>query len=155
MPETRTIQKEDLLNLYFLNGAALSPAGSQVIYTVSKIDAENDKEFSAIHLLELPSGDSRQMTNGKAVDKQACWSPDGRTIAFTSDRSGKAQLYLLPADGGEARQITTWPKPIGYKALEFLRIIRVSSSNHARDRRQSCLFTRWEQDRLQREAGRR
>ena len=113
MPETLTIQKEDLLNLYFLNGAALSPDGSQVIYTVSKIDADNDKEFSAIHLLELPSGDSRQMTNGKAVDKQACWSPDGKTIAFTSDRSGKAQLYLLPADGGEARQMTTFTRGIG------------------------------------------
>ena len=103
---TRTIQQDDLLNLYFLNGAALSPDASKVIYTVNKINAEDDKEYSTLYMLDLASGETRQMTSGRSVDAGARWSPDGKTIAFVSDRAGKPQLHMLPADGGEARQLT-------------------------------------------------
>ncbi len=108
----RTIQPDDLLNLRFLNGAALSPDASKIIFTVKKIAAENDKEYSAIYLLDLDSGDGRQMTSGRSVDVGACWSPDGKTIVFVSNRDGKPQLYLLPADGGEARQLTHFKRGI-------------------------------------------
>ena len=113
MPNTRPIQKEDLLNLHFLNGAALSPDGAKVIYTVNKMDADEDKEFCTIYMLDLASGETRQMTNGRAKDSNACWSPDGKLIAFLSDRDGKTQLFLLPVDGGEARQLTTFERGIG------------------------------------------
>ena len=113
MPETRTIQKEDLFELHFLNGGALAPDASRAIYTVNKIDAAADKQYTTIHLLDLASSETRQMTNGAAVDTGARWSPDGRSIAFSSDRSGVAQLYLLPVDGGEARQLTDFKRGIG------------------------------------------
>ena len=109
---TRTIQQDDLLNLRFLNGAALSPDASKIIYTVNKIDAEDDKEYSTLYLLDLALGDGRQMTSGRSVNAGACWSPDGNTIAFVSDRDGMSQLYLLPADGGEARQLTRFKRGI-------------------------------------------
>jgi len=35
--------------------------------------------------------------------------PDGKQVAFVSDRSGSAQVWLLPLDGGEARQLTKLP----------------------------------------------
>ena len=110
---TRTIQPDDLLNLRFLNGAAMSPDSSKIIYTVNKISAEDDKEYSTLFLHDLAAGETRQMTNGRSVDSGARWSPDGKTIAFTSDRAGKSQLYLLPADGGEARQLTGFKRGIG------------------------------------------
>ncbi len=113
MTEKRNMHKEDLFHLNFLNGAALSPDRSQVVYAVNKINAEEDKEFSAIHLLDISSGQRRQMTNGKAIDAQPRWSPDGKTIAFISDRDGKSQLYAMPVDGGEARQLTTFKRGIG------------------------------------------
>ncbi|MCK9927602.1 hypothetical protein MXD62_10535, partial [Frankia sp. Mgl5] len=34
------------------------------------------------------------------------WSPDGKTICFLSNRSGQSQIWLISADGGEARQLT-------------------------------------------------
>lgn len=43
--------------------------------------------------------------------KQPVWSPDGKTIAFVSDRSGEENLWIAPANGeGAATQITTVPK---------------------------------------------
>ncbi len=113
MPKRRSIQKEDLFNLHFLNGGALSPDGSKALYTVNKIDADEDKEFSTIYLRDLGTGETRQMTNGKARDSLACWSPDGKSIAFLSDREDQTQLYLLPTDGGEARQLTAFKRGIG------------------------------------------
>lgn len=113
MPETRTMQPDDLFALRFLNGGALSPDGAQVVYYASKIDAKADKEFSTLYLLDIGTGESRQLTTGLAVDKSARWSPDGRSIAFVSDRDGLPQLYLLPVDGGEARQLTHFRRGIG------------------------------------------
>ncbi len=113
MIDKRTLQKEDLCQLRFLNGGALSPDGERVVYAVNKINAEDDKEYSTIYLHDIASGKTRQMTNGAAVDGLPSWSPDGRSIAFSSDRGGKAQLYLLPVDGGEARQLTNFQRGIG------------------------------------------
>ena len=113
MADTRTMQKEDLFELRFLNGGALSPEGERVAYSVNKIDAEADREFSAIYLHNIATGDTRQLTRGEAKNWSPRWSPDGKSLAFISDRGGKAQLYLLPADGGEARALTQFKRGIG------------------------------------------
>ena len=103
---THTMQADDLFELEFLNGGKLSPDGSQVIYMVNHVDTEDDKELSTLYLLNLASDETRQITNGKAKDGNPQWSPDGKSIAFSSDRNDKPQLFLLPVDGGEAQQIT-------------------------------------------------
>ncbi|MCY3867214.1 MAG: S9 family peptidase [Chloroflexi bacterium] len=113
MSQKRTMQKEDLFELRFLNGGALSPAGGRVAYSVNKIDAKADKEFSTMFLLDIAAGETRQMTHGKAMDRGPQWSPDGESLAFISDRGGKAQLYILPVDGGEARELTQFQRGIG------------------------------------------
>lgn len=113
MSEIRTLQREDLFELRFLNGGQLSPDQTRVVYYVAKIEAADDKEYSTIFTLDRASSNSRQLTNGRAKDTIPVWSPDGNSIAFVSDRSGKAQLYLLPVDGGEARQLTQHERGIG------------------------------------------
>lgn len=49
----------------------------------------------------------RQFTHGKHSESNPRWSPDGATVAFLSNRSGKQELWTIPADGGEARQVTS------------------------------------------------
>ena len=113
MPTARTLQKDDLFQLQFLNGGRLSPDASQVIYCLKQIDAAKERELSAIHLLDLPSGAVRSMTSGTARDSSPQFAPDGSAIAFVSDRSGEPQLYRLPIDGGEAQQLTEFKYGVG------------------------------------------
>jgi len=51
-------------------------------------------------------GRPRQLTHGLVLDTSPVWSPDGRQIAFVSDRGGVANLWVLPLGGGEPVQVT-------------------------------------------------
>ena len=52
---------------------------------------------------------SVQLTSGPHHDDEPAWSPDGKWIAFQSDRSGSLDIWLVPADGGEPRNLTNSP----------------------------------------------
>ncbi len=55
----------------------------------------------------VEEGDLRQITDSPARDRSVSYSPDGKTIAYISDKSGREEIYLASADGaGEAKQIT-------------------------------------------------
>jgi dipeptidyl aminopeptidase/acylaminoacyl peptidase len=59
-----------------------------------------------VYIAPLAGGSpARRFTQGKK-DHSARWSPDGRYLAFVSDRGEKNQLFVAPSDGGEARQLT-------------------------------------------------
>ena len=47
------------------------------------------------------------MTSSPKHDRHPRWSPDGKWIAFESNRGGKFQIYLIRADGGEAKELTS------------------------------------------------
>ncbi len=59
-----------------------------------------------IYVIDVASGARRQLTQHFAIDTEPAWSPDGKQIAFTSDRGGQPQIYVVNAGGGEARRIT-------------------------------------------------
>jgi len=47
-----------------------------------------------------------RITEGAQIDTSPCYSPDGNQIVFNSDRGGSAQLYVMPARGGDAERIS-------------------------------------------------
>ena len=53
------------------------------------------------------SGAPRRLTSSSKRDAHPRWSPDGKWLAFESTRDGESQLYVIAADGGEARQVTS------------------------------------------------
>src|SRR3954470_12045607 len=108
----RTVAPEDLFRLAILQSARLSPDGRSVVFAVATVDAE-ETEHVALWLLALETGDTRQITTGSGRDTSPEWSPDGRRIAFSSTRDGKAQLYVIAVDGGEARAVTALEQGIG------------------------------------------
>ncbi|HEX6383498.1 MAG TPA: S9 family peptidase, partial [Anaerolineae bacterium] len=104
----RVMEKDDLTRLKWLQGGKLSPDGTKAVYAVAYIGKTKDeeKEFVSLHMVDANAGESRKLTDGKKCDTSPVWSPDGKTIAFVSDRYEKGQIFLLPVDGGEAQQLT-------------------------------------------------
>ena len=95
----------DLINLQRVTEPAISPNGKWVAYTVAVPDMETNRNASNIWLVATSGGEAIQLTqSGK--DSSPGWSPDGKTIAFISSRSGDSQVYLLPMEGGEAHPLT-------------------------------------------------
>jgi dipeptidyl aminopeptidase/acylaminoacyl peptidase len=81
-----------------------SPDGTRIAFVVRQMDEEKNDYVSNIYLVNR-QGESRQFTSG---DKDASprWSPDGKWIAFVSGRKEKAQIHLIPSDGGESIALT-------------------------------------------------
>ena len=71
------------------------------MFVVTTVDRELNGYRSALWMLDTAGGDARQFTGGRKQDSSPRWSPDGRHIAFLSDRSGTRQLWVMPSDGGE------------------------------------------------------
>ncbi len=107
MSERRPVAPEDLFQLQFVDAVALSPDGSRVLYQVRSIDPEKDGYESHLWLVPMQGGDPRRLTFGEQKDGSAAWHPDGKSIAFVSDRRDKkAQIYRLSLEGGEAERLT-------------------------------------------------
>ncbi len=88
---------------------ALSPDGKRLAYTLSWVDQEQLDSRSRIMMLELDSGRAQQFTQG-TKDSAARFSPDGRTLAvLRADGQEHRQVWLMPADGGEAQPLTHAP----------------------------------------------
>ena len=92
---------------------ACAPGSTRVAATVRSVDRENDKYLSCIWSWDLDGGKATQLTRGPGLDRAPSWSPDGRELAFISDRNeGTPQVFVLPQQGGEARQVTRLPKGV-------------------------------------------
>jgi dipeptidyl aminopeptidase/acylaminoacyl peptidase len=109
----RPVEQQDLFRFQFVHGGSLSPDGQFAAYVVSRVDADEEKEYYAIWLVNLETCEARQLTSGTAVDANPQWSPDGKRIAFQSTRGEKQQIYIIPIDGGEAQQLTHFKQGIG------------------------------------------
>ncbi len=106
---------EDLLALHIVSDPQISPDGSLIAFTMLQSDGTTNTTSSAVWLVSSSSGKMNapwQITSGEQHDTTPRWSPDGRTLAFLSDRTGTTQLYLLPMRGGEAQQISTFAHDI-------------------------------------------
>ena len=109
IPEKRPFTAADLYNLQLAADPQISPDGRHVIFSVSRVDRETEKKYANLWLAETDGRTPpRQFTYGDQTDSHPRWSPDGRTIAFLSNRQEEkqAQIYLIPVDGGEARPLT-------------------------------------------------
>ncbi len=106
MARRRPIAHDDLLAIKMVSAPKVSPDGTRVAYTVTRLDRDDDTEYAQIRLFDLKTGTDRAITSGRERDSLPEWSPDGGWLAFTSKRSGENQLWAVRVDGGEPVKLT-------------------------------------------------
>ncbi len=116
----RLLTPEDLLAMRIPEEPQLSADGSLIAFMLTEIDAGEFAYRRSLWVAPAAGGEPRRFTVGPK-DGSPRWSPDGKTLAFVraphestkpanaEERArgvGKPQIWLIPADGGEARQLT-------------------------------------------------
>lgn len=102
----KPIELEDLFALRLPGSPAIAPDGKSCVVSLQRCDAEANKYYSDLYLVDTESGEARALTEGDYSDSQPLWSPNGQSLAFVSTREETAQVYLMPLGLGDSRKAT-------------------------------------------------
>ncbi len=81
----------------WLRNVAISPDGKTIAFTYK----------GDVYTVPSAGGMARQLTSNPAYDSYPVWSPDGKYLAFSSDRDGSQDVFIISSTGGTARRLTT------------------------------------------------
>jgi dipeptidyl aminopeptidase/acylaminoacyl peptidase len=109
----RPIIIDDYFQIQTVHDPQLSSDGQWVAYVVDKSSLKTDKNESRIWMIPASGGDPLPMTAEGVSSSHPRWSPDGKFLAFLSERKeDKTQVWLLNRQGGEAQQLTDTPQDV-------------------------------------------
>ena len=98
---------DDLASIRRVGAPHVSPDGKWIAYDLSTIDMPANYRRSAIYVISTAGGPPRKISDGTKQDEGPAWSPDGKTIAYTSNREGGGhQVYLYDVASGGTRKLT-------------------------------------------------
>ena len=104
--EKKALTPEAFLELRNLQDPQFSPDGTRVAFVVSD-PLKGEKRTRHIWIYAKEKNDSRQLTYSAKSEDSPRWSPDGKQLAFLSNRGGdEQQIFLLRMEGGEAVALT-------------------------------------------------
>ena len=106
--ERKPATVDQVLALRAVSDVAMSPDGQWVAYTVTTRNRDSNLNRSAVWLVASDGGVPRQLTRSPRADRGPRWSPDGRYVAFLSDRDStrRSQVFGIEPGGGESWRIT-------------------------------------------------
>ena len=107
--QKRLLKPEDFASIRDVDEPNLSPDGKSVAYVVGTVDLKKDKQPQNLWLAKWDGSENRALTFGENQQTHPRWSPDGKWLAFLSDREDENendQLWILSSTGGEAEQLT-------------------------------------------------
>lgn len=81
----------------WLRDVQISPNGEQIAFCY----------MGDIYTVPVQGGTAIQLTSQDSYEQNPVWSPDGKTIAFASDRNGNFDIFTMKADGGSATRLTS------------------------------------------------
>ena len=97
----------DLIGTVRVSDPQISPDGRMVAFVRTTTDVPTGKRNADVWIVAADgSSPPRALITGDKTENTPRWTPDGKHIAFISNRDGEMQVYLADADGGKARQLT-------------------------------------------------
>jgi dipeptidyl aminopeptidase/acylaminoacyl peptidase len=101
-------QPEQTLKMKNISSVSVAPGGNKVAYAVREavMNDERSEYVNQIYVANADGSGQVQLTRNDKNNTTPKWSPDGKWIAFTSNRDGKSNLYLIEVAGGESEKLT-------------------------------------------------
>ncbi len=109
----RPMQMSDLRAIVGLSSPAISPDGKRAVVVVTRTAWNDDKYLRDLDLIDLATHARRTLTYERRGLADPAWSPDGSRLAFIAEagsgEAARAQVFVMPMDGGDARPVTKAP----------------------------------------------
>ncbi len=102
----KLLETETFFEMESVGNPAISPDGKQIIFTRTWVDKMNDRYSSNLWIVDVEGKRVRELTHGNWRDFSPVWSPDGKRIAFLSERDGSTQIHVMWIDTREVAQLT-------------------------------------------------
>lgn len=107
--EKRPFRFSDFLDQQRAGEPRVTPRGDAVVFSSTQPDADRDANIRHLYRVPLAGGPAEPLTTSGTHNGSPAFSPDGRWLAFVSNRQDGNQVWLLPTAGGEARRLTRFP----------------------------------------------
>ncbi len=104
--KAKYLDKATFFQMESVSNPAISPDGGTILFSRGYVDLPRDQNRSNLWVINVVGDRLRQLTDGAWSDSSPVWSPDGKRLAFLSDRSGATQLHVMWADTRESLQLT-------------------------------------------------
>src|SRR6266404_5114958 len=112
-PSPRPTTIDDYFRIREVHDPQLSPDAQSVAYVVKTAILKTDKNEERIWMVPRSGGDAIALTAEGVSSSHPRWSPEGKSIAFLSERNeGQTQVWLLNLRGGEAQRLTDTPQDV-------------------------------------------
>src|SRR6266481_5448863 len=112
-PSPRPITVDDYFRNREVHDPQLSPDAQSVAYVVKTAILKTDKNEERIWMVPRSGGEAIALTAEGVSSSHPRWRPDGKSIAFLSERNeGQTQVWLLNLQGGEAQRLTDTPQDV-------------------------------------------
>jgi dipeptidyl aminopeptidase/acylaminoacyl peptidase len=112
-PARKLVDKSTFFEMESVSNPQIAPDGSTVLFSRGFVDIMRDQGASNLWVVGVDGSRLRQLTDGAWNDSAPVWSPDGKRIAFLSNRSGSMQLHVMWVDTRETLQLTRFDRAPG------------------------------------------